>query len=99
MTHIEDMLKPQPLDKKHVLGYVIASAVLLFGLMSSGIVYLQQKNPMTAVASLMPFLIISVVIFLFLGLTEKSRKKMGSEWEKQWIDYYTNPRIAMVKGN
>lgn len=153
----------QPLDRKHVLGYVAASAVLLLGIMVSGIVYLQHKELLKAIATLtpfillaaplyiylgltqetaqdygmnsrrallytvasevlllgatlagtvyfrgeqlfmvllaaLPFVIVSVVIFIYLGLTEKSRRKMGSEWEKQWVDYYSNPQTAMLRG-
>ena len=43
------IFKKQPLDKLHVIGYVLASAVLLFGIMTTGIVYLQMENLMTTV--------------------------------------------------
>lgn len=23
---------------------------------------------------------------------------MGSDWEKQWLEYYSNPQTAMVRG-
>lgn len=159
----EDMFKSLPIDKKHVIGYVAASVSLLFGLMVGGIVYLQQKELLTALAylipfilvaapifiyfgltqetrhdygmnskralaysvaseilllgaaasgieyfqgqrlipilfTLMPFVIVSAIVFIYLGLTEKSRRKMDSEWEKQWINYYSNPQTATVRG-
>jgi hypothetical protein len=34
-----------------------------------------------------------------LGLTEKSRRKMDSDWEKQWIDYYSDPQSAIARGS
>lgn len=37
----EDMFKSPPLDKIHVIGYVLASAILLFGIMTTGIIYLR----------------------------------------------------------
>ena len=47
----------------------------------------------------MPFVIPSAVIFIYLGLTEKSRSKMNDAWQKQWIEYYSNPRSMMIRGN
>lgn len=41
----------------------------------------------------MPFAVISVIAYIYLGLTEKSRRKMGSDWEKQWLEYYSNPQM------
>lgn len=159
-----DMFNNQPLDKKHVLGYVTASAILLFGAMVTGIVYLQMKDLLTTISTLMPFFIASVglfvyfgltqetthdygmnwkralayslatvvmlfgffvtgivyfngnelfevlasampfitpavVVFIYLGLTEKSRSKMGQDWQKQWIEYYSNHQSIMLRGN
>jgi hypothetical protein len=160
----ENIFKNPPLDKIHVIGYVLASAVLLFGILTTGIVYLQMKNLMTTVSTLMPFVITSVVAFIFLGLTqetahdygmnrkrataysfaiglllfgvfataivyfngnelfqdsatlmpflipsvgiliylgltEKSRKKMDEAWLQQWVSYYSNPQYMMVRGS
>ena len=51
----------------------------------------------------MPFAIPSAVVFIYLGLTEKSRRKacfgIDSEWQKQWIEYYSNPQSMMVRGS
>lgn len=66
-----------PLGKKHVFGYVAASAILLFGAMSAGIVYLQMKNLLTTAGTLMPFLIVSTMLFVYLGLTQESRAEYG----------------------
>lgn len=160
----ENIFKSPPLDKVHVIGYVLASAILLFGIMSTGISYFQMNNLMTAVSTLMPFLITSVVLFVFLGLTqetahdygmnrkralayslaiglllfgvfstaivyfnsnelfqvpatlmpflipsaviliylgltEKSRRKMDTAWQQQWVNYYSNPQLMMVRGS
>lgn len=160
----EEMFKHQPMDKKHVIGYVVASAILLFGAMTSGIVYLQDKVLLATVGTLMPFLVVSValfvylgltqessheygmnpkraiiyslatsgllfgvltagivyfngnelfevlatlmpfalpsiLVFIYLGLTEKSRMKMDSHWQKQWIKHYSNPHTMVLRGN
>ena len=160
----QDMFKKHTLDKKHVIGYLVASAILLFGVMTSGIVYLQQKSLLNTAGTLMPFftsyaclfiyfgltqetahdyamnrkralayslatgvmlfglfttgivyfngnelfevlatsmpfIIPSVLVFIYLGLTEKSRTKMDCEWQKQWIEYYSNPETIMLRGN
>jgi hypothetical protein len=160
----ENMFKPVPIDKKHIIGYVTASVSLLLGLMFAGFVYLQQKELPTALAylmpfvlvsaplfiyfgltqetqqdygmtskraltysvaseiflfgavasgieyfqgqnlaiiflTLMPFIIVSAIIFIYLGLTEKSRRKMDSQWQQQWVNYYSDPQTAMVRGS
>ena len=159
----ETVIKTFPLDKKHAIGYVVASAVFLFGIMVSGVAYLRQKDLLIAFASfmpfllvsapifgyfgltqettrhygmnnkralsytlagellllgagasgimyfqkqelfivfstLMPFLIVSAIAFLYLGLTEKKRRKMGSEWEQHWVEYYSNPQSMTLRG-
>ena len=47
----------------------------------------------------MPFVIVAAIMFVYLGLTEKSRTKMDSEWAKQWIDYYSDPQSYIVYGS
>ncbi|MFU0825611.1 permease prefix domain 1-containing protein [Clostridium sp.] len=160
----DDIFNTTPLDKKHIIAYIVAAVALLFGVMSAGIVYLQDKNMMATLGTLMPFtmvsillfmyfgltqetkysygmrprrallyclatesivfggfstgfvyfsgqelfsvlatsmpfLIISVVLFIYLGLTEKNRRKMNEAWQKQWIQYYSDPQSMMVRGN
>lgn len=161
----EDIFKTQRLDRKHVLGYVVAFAILLFGIMSAGIDYLKMKDLLATAGTLMPFIIISVplfiyfaltqetiheygmngkraiayslatalllfggfetafiyfkgnelfkvlatsmpfimpsvIVFIYLGLTEKSRSKMNLQWQKQWIEYYySDPKSMMLRGN
>ncbi len=161
----ENLLKKKPLNKKHVLGYVAATAIFLCGIIAAVIFYLQMENLLTAAGVFVPFIIISsslfvyfgltqetirnygmqgkravayslatagtiagisiapmlyfngnkpmeilsvfilfcipsVLAFIYLGLTEKSRRKikaMDVEWQKQWIEYYSNPQSQMVK--
>ncbi|MFZ7101748.1 MAG: hypothetical protein ACOWWO_03695 [Peptococcaceae bacterium] len=84
---------------KRALAYSLATAVLLGGFFSSGLVYLRGNELFEVLAAAMPFVILSVIVFVYLGLTEKSRSKMDTHWQKQWIEYYSNPRSMMVRGN
>lgn len=68
----ESIFYSKPLDKKHVFGYVGASAIILFGILTAGIVQLQQNQPFITIATLLPFLIVSSVLFVFLGLTQET---------------------------
>ncbi|KYH28214.1 permease prefix domain 1-containing protein [Clostridium colicanis] len=160
----DDFFNTTPLDKKHIIAYIVATAALLFGAITAGIVYLQNKNMMATLGTLMPFtmvsillfmyfgltqetkysygmrprrallyclatelllfgafstgfvyfsgqelfsvlatsmpfLITSVILFIYLGLTEKNRRKMDESWQKQWIQYYSDPKSMMVRGN
>lgn len=87
------------MNRKRALSYSLAAEVLLFGAVATGIVYFQGQPPFVVLSTFMPFLMVSAIVFIYLGLTEKSRRKMGSVWEKQWIDYYSNPRSAVVRGS
>ena len=84
---------------KRALLYCIATGILMFGLFSSGFVYFSETELFAVLASCMPFVIPSAVIFIYLGLTEKSRSKMDNAWQKQWIEYYSNPKSMMIRGN
>lgn len=83
---------------KRALTYCIASEILLFGISASEIEYLQEKDLRTVLFTLIPFIVVSAVIFIYLGLTEKSRRKMGPEWERQWVQYYSDPQSMMLMG-
>lgn len=86
------------MSHKRSLSYSLASEVLLLGIFASGIEYFQKQSLVVVFATLMPFVIVSAIIFTYLGLTEKSRRKMDSVWAKQWVDYYSNPETSMVRG-
>ncbi|MCR2043440.1 permease prefix domain 1-containing protein [Anaerosalibacter massiliensis] len=73
----ENMYKRQPLDKKHIIGYIVASAILLSGIMVSGITYFEVKDLLSTVGALMPFLIISVGLFVYFGLTQETKQNYG----------------------
>ncbi|TDT50262.1 permease prefix domain 1-containing protein [Fonticella tunisiensis] len=81
------------------LLYCLATAILLFGIFSTGFVYFSGRKLFEVVASFMPFVIPSAVIFIYLGLTEKNRTKMNDVWQKQWLEYYSDPKAMMIRGN
>ncbi|KMY55250.1 hypothetical protein AC623_16025 [Bacillus sp. FJAT-27231] len=80
-------------------GYTAATALLLFGLFTAGIVYFQgQAENGEWVATLLPFSIPSICLYVFLGLTEKDRGKQDQEWMRYTTKYY-NPEYQMVRGS
>lgn len=86
------------MSSKRALSYSIASELLLIGVVISGIEYVHGQQPSFILLTLMPFVVIAAILFIYLGLTEKSRRKMDSEWQKEWINYYSDPQSAMVRG-
>ena len=157
----EEMFKSQPIGKKHAIGYTVASAILLIGLMLAGFqnnlyaateilmpffvvsvgyfvyfgltqesaheygmkgkrafmyslasailvtgifvsltYYLDLTTPLLSVLVIFsPFFIIAAIMFIYLGLTEKSRMKPGKQWQEHWVNYYKNPKAMMLRGN
>lgn len=87
------------MNPKRALSYCVAGEILLLGIFTGGILYFQGKELLVVGSTLAPFVIVSAIAFLFLGLTEKKRRKMGQGWEKEWIEYYSNPQNMMVYGS
>jgi uncharacterized membrane protein YbhN (UPF0104 family) len=87
------------MSNKRAFSYSIAAEVLLFGIFATGIVYYAGQKPFIVLSTFMPFAIASAIVFIYLGLTEKSRRKMDSEWEKHWVEYYSNPQTATLRGS
>ncbi len=73
----EDMYERQPLSKKHIIGYTVASAILLFGIMVSSIVYFDANDLLFTIGTFMPFLIISAGLFVYFGLTQETQYIYG----------------------
>lgn len=86
------------MNHRRALSYSLAGEVLLLGVVAAGMMVFQRQELLMIFASFMPFATISTIAFLYLGLTEKKRRKMGPDWEKQWIEYYSNPQTWAVKG-
>ena len=85
------------MKKKRAMGYSLATMMLLLGILLTGLVYLAETTVTGILGTFMVLVIPSVVVFIYLGLTEKSRSKIN--WEKHWIEYYSDPKTMMVYGN
>lgn len=93
------------MNYKRALAYSLATALLLFGIMTAGIVYYNGNEPYQALAVFIPFVLPAVVAFIYLGLTEKSRRKVDEVWAREWMEKWTaewtnnyNARNTMVRG-
>lgn len=87
------------MNPKRALSYTIAVGVALLGAVVGGILYLQGRGLLVVFATSAPLLIIAGTAFLYLRLTEKSRRKMNQECVNQWIEYYSNPHTMMLRGS
>lgn len=88
------------MNSKRALTYSIASEVFLLGAAASAIEFFYGQSLKLIFITLMPFVLVSAIIFIYLGLTEKSRVKMGStQWVEQWVSHYSDPQIAVVRGS
>lgn len=85
------------MKRKRAFGYSIAVVILLIGIYIAGFIYFAGNEAFKALENFIPFAIFSVIIFIYLGLTEKSRRKIS--WEQQWVEYYSDPKSMMIKGN
>jgi hypothetical protein len=88
-----------PMKGKRAFLYSLGIGVFLFGNFVSGILYFNGHEMFEVAASFMPFMITSILLLIYLGLTEKSRRKMNEEWQKYWVDYYKDPRSTMLRGS
>ncbi|KPV42587.1 permease prefix domain 1-containing protein [Alicyclobacillus ferrooxydans] len=87
------------MNTKRALIYSMASEVFLLGASASAIEYIGRHGLAMTLLTFGPFVIVSAIIFIYLGLTEKSRRKMDSQWQREWVNYYNDPHTAMVRGS
>jgi len=69
-------------DWKHALGYVTAGGILFFGIISALTAYFATGKIFIGVSSLMPFLVISGSAFIFLGLTQETKRNYPMPWKR-----------------
>lgn len=74
---IDQMFNHKPLEKKYAFAYTAAVAVLLFGIISSLIVYFQMGNLFIAVSTLFPFAVVAISAFVYLGLVQETQFQYG----------------------
>lgn len=84
------------LDKKHVMGYVTASGILLVALMKAGMVYLKLHNLGVTIASLMPMLTAAVALFIYFGLTQENKYEYGMQPKRALT--YTLAAVLLLVG-
>ena len=77
----EEIFKSQPIGKKHAIGYTVASAILLIGLMLAGF----ENNLYAATEVLMPFFVVSVGYFVYFGLTQESAHEYGMKGKRAFM--------------
>ncbi len=87
------------MNTKRALTYSLASEIFLLGAAASAIEYVQRHSLAITLLTFGPFVIVSAIIFIYLGLTEKSRQKMDSQWQREWVNYYNDPHVAIVRGS
>ncbi|MCU9612370.1 permease prefix domain 1-containing protein [Caldibacillus lycopersici] len=80
--YIQQELK---VDWKHALGYVLAGGILLFGIISALMTYLTTSEISHGLSTLLPFLVISGTAFVFLGLTQETRRNYSMSWIRALI--------------
>ncbi|MDR0453064.1 MAG: permease prefix domain 1-containing protein [Treponema sp.] len=73
--------RPVPLDRLHIAAYPLAGLVLAFGVTIFGIVYF-SAGLMPAIASLMPFAVVSLCAFVFFALTQETRSRHPMTWKR-----------------
>lgn len=74
-----------PVGRKHALGYVISGGVLAFGIVVALINYFATGQIFTALASMIPFLILPVSALVFLRLTQETASKYPMPWKRALI--------------
>jgi len=85
------------MNSKNALLYTIASEMILIGVVLAVYKYFQGQKPVTIFTVIIPFLMVSAIIYIYLGLTAKKRRKMDAEWMQQWINHYSNPQLAAIE--
>lgn len=76
--------KPK-LDVKHVIGYVGAGALGLFGIITALITYVVKGSTFIAISTLIPFLIPACAAFVFLGLTQETVRHLPMPWKRALV--------------
>jgi hypothetical protein len=67
--------KKIPIGIKHAIGYALSALLLLAGLMTAGSVWFGGDRPIAVTSTLLPFVLVSVTGFVFLGLTQETNKR------------------------
>jgi hypothetical protein len=74
-----------PLGMKHVIGYVAAGAVLLFGIFTGFTSYFATQTAAHGISAFLPFFTVSGTAFVFLGLTQETSSHFPMNWGQALI--------------
>lgn len=94
----------EPMAKKRALLYAFTLGIFIFGIFVFTITYFSSERGMAdAIATLIPFVLPSMGVGIFLILTEKDRRKpwykeMINEQTINYMERYTNPKQAEKYG-
>ncbi|ULQ58489.1 permease prefix domain 1-containing protein [Brucepastera parasyntrophica] len=85
-----------PLDKVHLIGYPAAGVIFIFGLIVGAITGFSTDGIMETIASFMPFGVVSLGAFVFLGLTQETRVRYAMSWKRSL--WYTLASALLLFG-
>ncbi|MDR2860608.1 MAG: permease prefix domain 1-containing protein [Elusimicrobiota bacterium] len=71
--------KKVPLDKVHAIGYCIAGALTVFGLIAGAVSFLNYGIIYTAIFVFMPFAVLAAGAFTYLGLTQETNVRFAAK--------------------
>src|SRR5690606_28783986 len=78
------------MGRKHALGYVVSGGVLAFGIVVALMNYFTTGRVFTALAALMPFVILPVAALVFLRLTQETAARYPMPWRRALIYAFIN---------
>ena len=90
-----------PMSGKRASFYSAAAFIFLLGTAIALFDLLEQKGFSSALISLAAFYLPSILLFIYLGLSETNRNKSGimdAHWQLNWLNKYANTRNKKVKG-
>lgn len=70
------------LDVQHIIGYLLAGGGLAVGVIFTLLAYLNSGKPVVGIGELIPFFILPVCAFVFLGLTQETARKFPMSWKR-----------------
>ncbi len=68
----EDFMKPESMDRKHVMGYVLGSIFAILGLIVAAIGYAFSQDYRVGLIILFSTIVLSSLLFVLLGLTQET---------------------------
>ncbi|NLY55443.1 MAG: hypothetical protein GX058_02915 [Firmicutes bacterium] len=74
-----------PMGRKHALGYVVSGGVLAFGIVVALMNYFTTGRVFTALAALIPFVILPVAALVFLRLTQETAARYPMPWRRALV--------------